>query len=69
MQKSIVKIDSVSFPLYSVNTLIVGSGAAALNAAVQLYEMGQRNIAIATDQWGGGTSNNAGSKSRCTSAP
>jgi len=48
-------------PLYSLNTLIIGSGAAALNAAVNVFEKGQKDIAIATDNWGGGTSNNAGS--------
>ncbi len=48
-------------PLYSLNTLIIGSGAASLNAAVNLFEKGQTDIAIVTDQWGGGTSNNTGS--------
>ncbi len=61
MKKSTVKINGIAFPLYSLNTLIVGSGAAALNAAVCLHRFGQKNIAIATDFWGGGTSNNAGS--------
>jgi succinate dehydrogenase/fumarate reductase flavoprotein subunit len=46
---------------YRVNTLIIGSGAASLNAAVSLHSMGQEDILIATSQWGGGTSNNAGS--------
>ena len=46
---------------YSLNTLIVGSGAAALNAAVRLWDLGQRDIAVATEDFGGGTSNNAGS--------
>jgi succinate dehydrogenase/fumarate reductase flavoprotein subunit len=48
-------------PLYSLNTLIIGSGAASLNAAVNLFEKGQTDIAIVTDLWGGGTSNNTGS--------
>ncbi len=61
MRKSEITIDSVSIPLYSLNTLIIGSGAASLNAAVNLYERGQTDIAIVTDQWGGGTSNNTGS--------
>ena len=47
--------------LYSLNTLIIGSGAASLNAAVNLFEQGQKDIAIATDLWGGGTSHNTGS--------
>jgi succinate dehydrogenase/fumarate reductase flavoprotein subunit len=44
-----------------MNTLVVGSGAAALNAAVALHDRGQRDIAIVTECWGGGTSANAGS--------
>jgi succinate dehydrogenase/fumarate reductase flavoprotein subunit len=46
---------------YSVNTLIIGSGAASLNAAISLHSMGQKDILIATAAWGGGTTNNAGS--------
>jgi len=45
----------------SVNTLVIGSGAAALNAAVTLHDLGQRDLAIVTEAWGGGTSANAGS--------
>ncbi len=51
----------LQLPVYSLNTLIVGSGAAALNAALHLHEFGVRNIAIATAQMGGGTSNLSGS--------
>jgi succinate dehydrogenase/fumarate reductase flavoprotein subunit len=46
---------------YNLNTLIIGSGAAALNAALCLWESGVRDIIIVTEEWGGGTSNNAGS--------
>ncbi len=61
MKKEIIDMDGVKFPVYSLNTLIIGSGAAGLNAAIHLWERGQKDIAIATDCWGGGTSNNAGS--------
>jgi len=61
MKKNMIEIDGIRFPLCSLNTLIIGSGAAALNAAVNLFDCGQKDIAIATDNWGGGTSNNAGS--------
>ncbi|MFH0761089.1 MAG: FAD-binding protein [Bacteroidota bacterium] len=44
-----------------VSTLIIGSGAAALAAAVNLWERGVKDILIVTEKWGGGTSNNAGS--------
>lgn len=46
---------------HTINTLIIGSGAAALNAALCLWESGVKDIVIVTEQWGGGTSNNAGS--------
>ena len=46
---------------HNVNTLIIGSGAAALNSALCLWESGVRDIVIVTEKWGGGTSNNAGS--------
>lgn len=61
MHQSQIKINNIAIPLYSLNTLIIGSGAASLNAAVNLFEKGQKDIAIVTDQWGGGTSNNTGS--------
>ncbi len=61
MTKTEVRINEISFPLYSVNTLIIGSGAASLNTAVNLYERGLKDIVIVTDCWGAGTSNNAGS--------
>ena len=61
MTENEVRINEISFPLYSVNTLIIGSGAASLNTAVNLYERGLKDIVIVTDCWGAGTSNNAGS--------
>jgi succinate dehydrogenase/fumarate reductase flavoprotein subunit len=61
MKTSRIEVEGKKIPLYSINTLIIGSGAAALNTAVSLYKYGQKDIAIATDLWGGGTSNNAGS--------
>src|SRR5665647_314569 len=54
-------INSFDIECYRINTLIIGSGAAALNAAVSLHSMGQKDILIATSKWDGGTSNNAGS--------
>ena len=46
---------------YTVQTLIIGSGAASLNCAEELYALGVTDIAIVTDRLGGGTSNNSGS--------
>ncbi len=61
MEKYDIRVNDIKMPVYSLNTLIIGSGAAALNAAVSLHELGQEDIAIVTDRWGGGTSNNTGS--------
>jgi succinate dehydrogenase/fumarate reductase flavoprotein subunit len=61
MKQETIDIQGIRIPVYSVNTLVIGSGAASLNAAVQLFKKGQTNIAMATEEWGGGTSNNSGS--------
>lgn len=46
---------------YRVNTLVAGSGAASLNAAISLHRSGQKDIIIVTENLRGGTSRNAGS--------
>lgn len=46
---------------YKYNTIIVGSGAAALNAADTLHSLGQHDIAIVTEGFNMGTSRNTGS--------
>jgi succinate dehydrogenase/fumarate reductase flavoprotein subunit len=61
MKPRTIDVDGTALPIHSMNTLIVGSGAAALNAAVALHDRGQHDIAIVTECWGGGTSANAGS--------
>jgi succinate dehydrogenase/fumarate reductase flavoprotein subunit len=61
MENKKVTIDNYVLEYYSVSTLVIGSGAASLNAAVSLFSMGQEDIMIATSLWAGGTSNNAGS--------
>lgn len=54
-------MDIKQIPFYKYNTIIVGSGAAGLNAAVMLYKQGQRNIAVVTEGLQMGTSRNTGS--------
>ncbi len=61
METSIVEIAGQQVTLHTLHTLIIGSGAAALNCAEHLYDYGVRDIAIATDKLGAGTSNNSGS--------
>jgi succinate dehydrogenase/fumarate reductase flavoprotein subunit len=50
-----------ALPVHSLNTLVVGSGAAGRNAALQLIRRGVTDIAIVTEKWNAGTSFNAGS--------
>jgi succinate dehydrogenase/fumarate reductase flavoprotein subunit len=56
-----IRIKGFDIDCHSINTLIIGSGAASLNAATNLSSLGQKDILIVTEKWGGGTSNNAGS--------
>lgn len=50
-----------NIPFYSYNTIIVGTGAAGLAAAVRLYQLGQTQIALVTEGMLMGTSRNTGS--------
>ena len=62
--KSTFQIDrntELRLPVISVNTLIIGAGAAALKCADSLHYQGVKDIAIAVDKLGNGTSNNSGS--------
>jgi len=61
MEKNKIRITGYTLDCYNLNTLIIGSGAAALNCAISLHSHGQKDVAIATLAWGGGTTNNAGS--------
>ncbi len=61
MQQSTVRVGAVHLPVVTVNTAVVGSGAASLNCAVQLDRYGCPDLVIITDEFGGGTSNNTGS--------
>ncbi|HHZ14343.1 MAG TPA: FAD-binding protein [Clostridiales bacterium] len=61
MLHSIARINDTNINIYSLNTVIVGSGAAGLNAADRLYSLGQRDIAIVTEGLYMGTSRNTGS--------
>jgi succinate dehydrogenase / fumarate reductase, flavoprotein subunit len=61
MERDKLFIGDYELDYRSVNTLVIGSGAASLNAAISLHLMKQEDVIIATAQLGGGTSNNAGS--------
>lgn len=64
MKESILKIkdhNGKDIPVKHVHTLVIGSGAAALNAAVQLVANGIEDIVVLTEGLHMGTSINAGS--------
>jgi len=52
---------SRNLPVVTVNTLIIGAGAAGLKCAQALYDNGMHDLAIVVDKLGNGTSNNSGS--------
>lgn len=61
MKKDVVNINGTEVEAYCFNTVAVGSGAAAFGAADRLYNFGQRDTAIVTENINCGTSRNAGS--------
>ena len=65
MRLSSLSVDLGSRPIEcsvrSVNTLIVGAGAAGLKCADTLHGLGVTDIAVVVDRLGNGTSNNSGS--------
>lgn len=54
-------IGNLEIPCFYQNTVILGSGAASLSAAVKLKRTGMDDICIITDNLMGGTSRNTGS--------
>ncbi|MFW5998724.1 MAG: FAD-binding protein [Halanaerobiaceae bacterium] len=61
MEKKETQIKGKKIEIFSLNTVIVGSGAAGLNAADRLYSRGQQDIAVVTEGLKKGTSRNTGS--------
>ena len=61
MRKNIIQINGTNVDVYSLNTVVVGTGCAGLNAADSLYDLGQHDIAIVTEGMDMGTSRNTGS--------
>ena len=51
----------LTLPIYIVHNLVIGSGAAGLNAALQLHKRGLDDVLIITEGLGMGTSINTGS--------
>ena len=61
MQKNTTQINNITIDVYSLNTVVVGTGCAGYNAADSLYDLGQHDIAIVTEGITAGTSRNTGS--------
>lgn len=61
MKKDFVLIDKKNIPVYTLDTLVIGSGCAGFNAADWLYDLDVRDIAIVTEDINCGTSRNTGS--------
>ncbi len=61
MKQEIITIQGIQVRLYSLNTVIVGSGAAGFNAAACLQNNSVEDIAIVTEGRMSGTSRNTGS--------
>jgi succinate dehydrogenase/fumarate reductase flavoprotein subunit len=61
MKLDYINYEDIKIRVYSLNTVIVGSGAAGLNAADRLFSYGQKDIAIVTEGINMGTSRNTGS--------
>ncbi len=56
-----MELRGYTIPVYTLNTVVVGSGAAGYNAARRLRQYGQRDIALVTEYINAGTSRNTGS--------
>lgn len=61
MKKETQRISGMDIPVYSLDTVVIGSGCAGLNAADWLHTYGRRSITLITEGIGRGTSRNAGS--------
>ncbi len=61
MEWSVKTIDGYELRVLRADAVVVGSGAAGLNAAEQLYRRGCRNVVLVTDGINRGTSRNTGS--------
>ncbi len=61
MELNNVSIDRTQFTIGKADVIVVGSGAAALNAAIQCKQLGMQDIVILTERLGAGVTANAGS--------
>ena len=62
MRETNITVGAFTLPVYSLNTVVVGTGAAGYNAADRLFQYGQRDIAMVTEHILAGTSRNGSDK-------
>ncbi len=53
--------EGLTLTVHTCHTIVVGTGAAGLNCAQQLHDMGVHDVAVITERLGAGTSANSGS--------
>lgn len=61
MNETTLSFNGYNIKLVSLNTAVIGTGAAGFNAADRLWQYGQKDIAIVTEGKNTGTSRNTGS--------
>jgi succinate dehydrogenase/fumarate reductase flavoprotein subunit len=61
MTETRIQVSGYNIPVYRLNTVVVGTGAAGYNAADRLCAYGQRDVAMVTEGVNTGTSRNTGS--------
>lgn len=61
MRRETAALNGLSVEVITLNTAVVGSGAAGLNAALRLHKLDCRDIALITEGMNTGTSRNTGS--------
>lgn len=61
MTQDVLTIGSLTVPMYAAQTIVIGCGAAGLNAAVSLYKEGTTDTMLVTEGRMMGTSRNTGS--------
>ena len=61
MKEEMVQLAGQTVKVVTVQTAVVGSGAAGLNAASRLFSFGRRDLTLVTEGMNCGTSRNTGS--------
>lgn len=60
-RRNIITVAGLDLPVYSFNTVVVGTGCAGYNAADTLFSLGREDVAMVTEGVNMGTSRNTGS--------